>query len=336
MLADKAFSDHPLAIFSGDALFIGDVGRTDFFPERAEEVAGLFYDSLFGTLLPLGDQVLLFPAHGAGSVCGSEMAAREFSTIGYERCFNPALQVESRSQFIGKKPAEQHYSPPYFQQMEKLNLERQPVLNCLPHARPLNVRQFMDEGMLAPDTRSAEAFSGASIPGSLAMPLHMIPAYAGWSIPYDREIGLIVDNFAEVEKAIRFLVRLGYEKIRGFLDEGLHAWEVSGRKYQTIPSLHAGDLKVRLASGEPLVLLDVRKHEEVALARLPESLSLFLGELPNHYVDLLRDRPIVTFCGSGQRAIIAASLLRQNGFEQVENYLGSMADCRAIGCYIES
>ncbi|HKJ05764.1 MAG TPA: MBL fold metallo-hydrolase [Geopsychrobacteraceae bacterium] len=339
VLADKSFSDQPLAVFTGDALFIGDVGRTDFFPERAEEVAGLLFDSIFKKLLLLGDQVLLYPAHGAGSVCGSGMASREFSSIGYERMYNPALQVDSRETFIRNKLAEKHYSPPYFKQMEQLNLKGQPRLNSLPHARPLNAKQFttaIDNGFLVLDTRSAEAFSGASIPGSLAIPLDMIPAYAGWFVPYDQEICIVVQNFSEVETAKRYLVRLGYEKIRGFLDEGLHAWEISGKEYQTIPSLYAGDLKKRLDSNENLVLLDVRKDEEVNRARLPGSRHIFLGELPEKLNQLPDDRPIITFCGSGQRAIIAASILKQNGFGQVENCLGSMAACRAIGCRIDS
>lgn len=337
VLADKSFSEQPLAVFSGDALFIGDVGRTDFFPERAEEVAGLLYDSIFNKLLPLGDHVLLYPAHGAGSVCGSGMASREFSTIGYERRFNPALQVKKREQFIEHKIAEQHYTPPYFKQMEKLNLEGQPFLHRLPHCRPLSAKRFaaeMKNGMLAFDTRSAEAFSGASIPGSLAIPLDMIPAYAGWFIPYDRKIGLVVQNFQEVETALRYLVRLGYENISGFLDKGLHTWEISGKNYQSVPSLYAGDLKARLDNNEPLELLDVRKAEEVEQARLPGSRHIFLGELPKQVDQLPTDRPIITFCGSGQRAIIAASILKQNGFDRVENYLGSMAACRAIGCRI--
>lgn len=339
VLADTSFSEEPLAVFTGDALFIGDVGRTDFFPDRAEEVAGLLYDSLFDKLLPLGDHVLIYPAHGAGSVCGSGMADREFSTIGYERQHNPALQVQSRDQFIANKTKEKHYYPPYFTQMEKLNLKKQPLLNHLPHSKPLSAKEFdhrMAEGMIAVDTRSAEAFSGASIPGSLSVPVDMLPAYVGWFVSYDREIGLIVQDYSKVETAIRYLVRLGYDNLAGFLGEGMHSWEVSGKSYQTIISLYAGDLKQRMDEDKTLLLLDVRKREEVDKARLPDSHHIFLGELPNRLEELPRDRRIITFCGSGQRAIIAASILKQNGFKNVENCLGSMAACHAIGCPIVS
>lgn len=339
VLADTSFSEDPLAVFTGDALFIGDVGRTDFFPDRVEEVAGLLYDSLFGKLLPLGDHVLIYPAHGAGSVCGSGLADREFSTIGYERKHNPALQVQSRDQFIAHKTKEKHYYPPYFTQMEKLNLKGQPLLNHLPQSKPLSAEEFghrMAEGMIAVDTRSAEAFSGASIPDSLSVPVDMLPAYLGWFVTYDQEIGLIVQDYSKVETAIRYLVRLGYSTIAGFLGEGMHSWEVSGKSYQTITSLYAGDLKQRMEEDKTLLLLDVRKREEVDKARLQDSHHIFLGELPNRLEELPQDRRIITFCGSGQRAIIAASILKQNGFENVENCLGSMAACHAIGCSIVS
>lgn len=339
VLTDREFSDQPLAVFTGDALFIGDVGRTDFFPDRAEEVAGLLYDSIFQKLLPLGDHVLLYPAHGAGSVCGSGMASREFSSLGYERQFNPALKVKDRDDFIRRKLGEKHYYPAYFHKMEEVNLAGPSMSAALPRPVPASVDEFaksMDNGLLALDARSPEAFAGAYIPGSLAIPLDMIPAYAGWFIPYDQEIGLIVQGFDDVEPAIRYLARLGYEKIVSYLDEGLHAWEVSGRAYDQIPALYAGDLKRRMDDQENFVLLDVRKAEEIEKAKLPGSTEIFLGEIPERLDEIPADRPIVTFCGSGQRAIIAASILKRHGFNQVEDCLGSMAACQAIDCGIET
>jgi hydroxyacylglutathione hydrolase len=137
-LHDTAFGDRPVAVFTGDALFIGDVGRTDFYPDQAREVAGLLYDSIFEQILPLGDHVLVYPAHGAGSVCGSGMAAREFSSLGYERQFNPSLQVADREAFIDLKVAENHYQPPYFRQMERYNKEGSaPELPELPNPQPM-------------------------------------------------------------------------------------------------------------------------------------------------------------------------------------------------------
>jgi hydroxyacylglutathione hydrolase len=338
-VCDRSFGKKPIAVFSGDTLFSGDVGRTDFFPDKAEEVAGLLYNSIFEKLLPLGDHVILLPAHGAGSVCGSGMADREFTTLGYERLNNPILKNTDRQKFIEQKVNEQHYKPPYFKQMEKLNKEgsaRMPVSVRTPD--PCDADHFektMQKGMIALDIRSAEAFAGAFIPGSLAIPVDMIPAYAGWFLSYDQPIGLITDHFEDIQKAIRHLSRLGYDNIEGYLENGLTTWEVSGRDYDRIPAVHAAELVNRMQTGQEFTLLDVRKKEEVEAGRLPDSLHVFLGELPHKLDQIPKNKPVTTFCGSGQRAIIAASILKQHGFDQVEDSLGSMAACSAIGCPIE-
>ncbi|MFO7965901.1 MAG: MBL fold metallo-hydrolase [Desulfobacterales bacterium] len=336
-LVDKSFGEDPIAVFTGDALFIGDVGRTDFFPDRKEEVAGLLYDSIFNKLLPLGDYVILYPAHGAGSVCGAGMADREFSTLGFERRHNPVLQKTDREAFIRYKVNEHHYKPPYFSQMEKFNREGAPSLCEIPKPPPLGPSAFeerMNNGMIAVDTRSAEAFAGSFIPGSIALPLEMIPAFAGYFIPYDREIGLITSGYEHVDRAVRFLIRMGYDTIAGHLDEGLHSWQVSGRKYDRIPAVHAKELVRRIQSNEDFTLLDVRRIDEVQKGHLPGAVHIYLGDLPDRLNDVPKERPVTTFCGSGQRAIIAASILKQNGFELVEDSLGSMAACNVIGCPI--
>lgn len=337
VLRDKSFGDEPIAVFTGDALFIGDVGRTDFFPDQAERVAGLLYDSLFEKLLPLGDQALLYPAHGAGSVCGSGMASREFSTLGYERRNNPSLQVKNRAEFIRMKVAENHAFPPYFKKMEEYNLAGPPPLAELPRPELCDAADFdraMKEGMLAIDLRSPESFSGAYIPGSLAIPLDMVPAYAGWFIPYDRDLGLILARRSDWEMAVRHLIRLGYDRLVAILDQGMHEWETSGRRYDRIPAVYAGELKRRIEEKEDFTLLDVRKPEEIEQGTLPGATSIFLGDLPQKIDQIPRERPVTTFCGSGRRAIIAASILKRNGFRAVENCLGSMAACHAIGCKI--
>jgi len=339
VLADRGFGDQPIAVFTGDALFIGDVGRTDFFPDRAEEVAGLLHDSIFSKLLPLGDQVILYPAHGAGSICGSGMASREFSTLGYERLTNPALQKADRDAFIRMKVDEHHYYPPYFRHMETVNQEGQPILDRLPRPQPMSageVAEAVDAGAVLLDIRSAEACSGAVVPGSLVIPVDMLSGFAGWFLPYDRDIVLIAAGFADLDAAVRQLARLGFDRIKGFLDEGLHAWETSGRDYQTIPAVSAHVLAARLQGGEPFTLLDVRSVDEVAAGRLPNATHVYVGEVPDRLDAIPRERPVTAFCGSGKRAIIAASILKRAGFENVEVCLGSMAACRAIGCPIET
>lgn len=339
-VADRGFGRDPVAVFTGDALFSGDVGRTDFFPDRPEEVAGLLYDSLFKRLLPLGDHVIVLPAHGAGSVCGSGMADREFTTIGYERRNNPALQKTDREDFIRYKCAEHHDQPPYFRQMERLNQQGArpaPVSPRFP--TPFGAEAFeaaMGEGMTAIDIRSAEAFAGAFIPGSLAIPRDMVPRYAGWFLSYDRPLGIIAERVEDAAGAQIDLARLGYDNVKGYLHGGMTAWEVSGRTYDRIPAVHAAEMVARTQENHAAILLDVRKQEEVDAGRLPRGQHIFLGELPLKIDAIPGDKPVITFCGSGQRAIIAASILKRHGFENVENSLGSMAACAAVGCPIES
>lgn len=337
VLHDRNVSDDPVAVFTGDTLFVGDVGRADFYPGRDEEVAGLLYDSLHQKLLPLGDHVIVYPAHGAGSVCGGRMAARDFTTIGYERRHNPALRIGDRDAFIRQKVSERHPKPPYFDEMGHLNQKGPPMLVDLPRPAPLSPGEFADalgRGMIALDTRSPEAFSGAYIPRSLGIPLDMIPSFAGWFLPYDRPIGLVVDPYDDVERAVRYLTRLGYDAIQGFLQGGMRAWETSGRRYDTIPAIYAGDLERRLQTGPPFTLLDVRTREEFEAGHLPEALHIYLGDLPDRIDEIPRDRPVTAFCGSGRRSLVAASILKQHGFERVEDCLGSMAACAAIGCQI--
>ncbi len=338
VLTDKGFStQEPIAVFTGDTLFIGDVGRTDFFPDKPKEVAGLLYDSIFQKILSLGEQVILYPAHGAGSVCGTGMASREFSTIGYERRHNPVLQ-KTRNEFIKYKVNEHHYKPPYFSTMHRLNLEGPPLLKSLPNPKPRNVDEFdqaMHEEMIVLDVRSPEAFTGAYIPGSIAIPLEMISSFAGWFLPYDKPIGLVVDQYEQVETAVRYLIRLGYDNISDYLMQGVYKWEISGRKYDRIPTIYAGEVMRRINTKETFTLLDVRSKGEFERGHLPNAINIYVGELPNSLDKIPKNHhPLTVFCSTGKRATIAASLLKKNGFEEVEDWLGSMTACSAISCPI--
>ncbi len=338
VLTDRNYGDTPVAVFTGDALFVGDVGRTDFFPDRAREVSGMLYDSIFGKLLPLGDQTIIYPAHGAGSVCGDNMASREFSTIGHERQHNPSLQKTDREDFIDYKVAEHHDQPAYFRLMEKYNKEGPPSLTELPRPRPLTPEQValaVEHGAIIVDLRSPEAFAGAFIPGSLAIPIDMLPAYAGYLLSYEHDLVLVPETQDQIPQAVRYLVRMGYERLAGYLKGGLHAWEISGRAYDRIGAVNAMTLERRIKADEAFTLLDVRKITEFREARLKKATHIFLGDLQERLDEIDRAKPVVTFCGSGRRAIIAASILKRHGFDLVEDSLGSMDACEEIGCPIQ-
>jgi hydroxyacylglutathione hydrolase len=338
VVTDKNYGEDPVAVFTGDALFIGDVGRTDFFPDQARKVAGALYDSIFEKLLPLGDQTIIYPAHGAGSVCGDNMASREFSTIGHERLHNPVLQETDREAFIDFKVSEHHNQPPYFKKMEEYNQYGPPPLDTLPRPVPLtaaHVKKAQADGAVLLDLRSPEAYAGAFIPGSLAMPLEMIPAYAGYFLDYDTDIILIPETREQIPAAVAHLIRIGYDRLSGYLKGGMHRWEVEGMAFDRIGAVHASALEERLKSKEDITLVDVRKISEYKQGRLAGSVHIFLGELPDRIDELDPDKPVITFCGSGKRAIIAASILKQHGFRKVEDSLGSMSACKNVGCALQ-
>lgn len=336
VMADTSTAPEPLGVFTGDALFIGDVGRTDFY-EPVDRWAEALYDSIHEKLLPLGDQTILYPAHGAGSVCGAHMAQREFSTIGYERRHNRMLQL-GRDAFIRAKREESHDRPPYFLKMEEHNQQGNPrPLDDLAFPTPMapgEVSDALEKGTQVVDIRSPEAFAGAFIPGSTAIPLNMLAPYAGFFLSYDADIILVAENVEQVSEALTTLRRIGYDRVTGHLRGGLTSWEVAGLPYDTIPAVHVDSL-VDGVQNDSLRVLDVRKPGEVEGGMLPGAIHIPLAELMERMDELPKDELLVAFCGSGMRAIIAASLLKGRGFGDVGNSLGSMAACRMRGCPIK-
>jgi len=335
VVSDASIGDTPVAVFTGDTLFVGDVGRTDFFPDKAEEVAGLLYDSIFEKLIPLGDQVIIYPAHGAGSVCGVNMADREFSTIGVERMHNPVLQKTRKEDFVRYKVNERHYKPKYFKQMEKYNLEGPPVAFESKVWTPFTadeLKERMQGGMVILDVRSAEACAGAHIPGSLVIPLEMIPAFAGYFLQYEQPIGLVVNDARQAEQADIYLGRLGYDTVQGYLESGMQEWETKGRRFDTISAVHVEILVDRIKAKEAFTLLDVRTIDEFESGHLPNATHIYVGELEDRIDEVPMDRPVTTFCGSGLRAVIAASILKRRNITEVEVCLGSMKACMSYAC----
>lgn len=338
VLRHEATGDSPLGVFTGDALFVGDVGRTDFYPDRLKEVAGLLHDSLHEKLLPLGDQAVIYPAHGAGSVCGQGMADRDFSTIGYEKRHNDRLSL-SRADFIKAKTGEHHDTPPYFKKMEALNASSGPGLPAAPRLPvPLDAEDFAERreaGMVVVDLRMVESFAGGHIPGAISLPESMISSFAGWVLSYDTPIGLVAASETQAEQGALHLARIGYDRIEGYLDGEVIGWAKTGRAVETLGSIDGPDFKAALENGADFTVLDVRAEPELEEARIPGAKHIYVGELAARTGELDKGAHYVTFCGSGQRAGIAASLLKRAGFENVSVNWGSMAACQALGCPVE-
>lgn len=328
VLSDLLSGDKPVMVFTGDALFIGDVGRTDFYgPNEAVRLAGDLYDSIFNKILPLGDGVILCPAHGAGSVCGGNISKRDKSTLGIERFQNSVLQLD-RQEFIEYKLAEHHEYPSYFKQMEKYNLEGPPLLDKIPIPPPLTPAEFKDaieHGAVVVDTRTPPAFGGAHIKSSYSIWLGGLPAYAGWVLSYEKPILLVLESSDQQDKAVRYLVRLGYDNIAGYLKSGIEAWYDSGFTVEHLGLSTIHDLKKRLDHQEDLVILDVRDENEWRQGHIKDALHIYVGQIERRLNEIPHDRPITIVCNVGHLASLAASILLRAGYTNVCcDVLGSM------------
>ena len=324
VLHDSEYPEGPVGVFTGDALFVGDVGRTDFYPDRKREVAGLLFDSL-QKLIGLGDQTIIYPAHGAGSVCGSGMAEREFSTIGHERRNNPRLQIADRDAFIAAKIEENHYQPPYFRLMERLNLEGGDAAPRVMRPRRLGLAQFQAEGADAiVDVREPLAYAAGHIFGSMCLPVGMISAFAGWFIDEDTSIKLVASDEEQLSQAMTHLTRIGLDAIvDGY--SGVVPAAASGVTMGHLPMVDTAMVEARLnEAASDWTLLDVRDADERAEVAIDGSRHIYVGELNTRWKDLDRNAQYTLMCASGMRATVAAGWLASRGFENLDVYLGSM------------
>jgi hydroxyacylglutathione hydrolase len=333
-LVDLSAGKEPIMVFTGDALFVGDVGRTDLYgPDEAPRLAGALYDSIFNKLLPLGDGVIMCPAHGAGSVCAGHISDRDESTLGIERAQNPVLQLRKKEDFITYKVSEHHDRPPYFSQMERYNLEGAPLLRKLPVPpllTPLEFTDKMEGGAVVVDTRTPPAFGGAHIKSSYSIWLEGIPQYAGWVLSYEVPILLVLESSDQLKKAVRYFVRLGYDDIVGYLKGGIVMWYDAGFPVEHMGLSTVHQLKKRLDSHEEILVLDVRSDEEWKEGHIEGALHIFAGHLQNRLPEIPRDRPITVLCSIGHRASLAASILLRASFDNVCcDVLGSMQAWRA-------
>jgi hydroxyacylglutathione hydrolase len=266
------------------------------------------------------------------------MADREVSTIGYERCNNPRLQFPDRESFIDFKVAEQHEQPPYFRLMEKLNLEGGSPMPVPLTPAPLDVEAFTElgDGVIVVDVRSASAFLGAHVPGSLAIPVDTLAAFAGWLLGPEDALILVADDAAHATEAATELARIGFDGVRGYLEPSLVGWAAQGESFAALPVVSAATVRERLRKdSKDWTLLDVREPDEVESAYIPGAMATFIGRLPESLDEFDPDAAYTVMCGSGARATIAASLLLRAGRRRVDLFLGSMGAWQEAGFEIE-
>jgi hydroxyacylglutathione hydrolase len=291
------------------------------------------FHSLQDKLLPLGDDVLLYPAHGAGSICGNKLGDRDFSTIGYERRHNPTLTLDKEG-FIEYMLSIQLRRPPYFRKMEDYNLNGPPLLKDAPVPQALTVSEFakaMEEpNAIVVDTRNPDAFASSHLPGSLSIWLQGLSFYPGWTLTYDHQILLVLERPEDLTFAKPFLWRLGYDNIVGYLCPGIAAWRSRGKPISQIGAITATQLKEKLEKKE-LVLIDVRSTAECESGFVENSTYIYVGELAEHLDKIPQNTHLATTCASGLRGSLGASILRRHGFQDVSNVLGGLEAWNALG-----
>jgi hydroxyacylglutathione hydrolase len=334
-IIDSLAGPEVVGVFTGDALFVGEVGRTDLMGhDRIAELAAMLFDSLHQKLLPLGRRTIIFPAHGAGSACGGSISNREESTIGLEMSQNKMLGIKDKESFVAKKVQEKIEKPFYFSTMEEINLRGQPVLGHMPTPPSLSPNEFkeMASGQrVVLDVRVPTAFASAHVEGALSIPMEVMPNYAGWMLDYDRPLLLVMDENGDVRKVVSELVRIGYVNIAGYLRDGMEGWAKAGLPISSFPAITAQDLYARREAGEDIFFLDVRMDKEWAVERIDGAKHIFVGFLDKRLNEVPRDRPIAVMCSSGLRGSLGASVLQRNGYIDPINVLGGMGGWKKAG-----
>ena len=331
-------SQEPWALFSGDTLFAGEVGRPDLLGQGSEQdLARSLYRTLHNKLLKLGDEVEVYPAHGQGSPCGGSIGDRNTSTIGYERLHNPKLKEMSEEAFVKLVLSDLPPAPFYYPRMKKVNAHGPRLLHGLPHVPALDPKTFQEEmqkpDTIVVDTREIEAFGGGHVKGALNIALRdEFPQWAGWMLKAEVRILLVLPSEDKLEEVERHLIRVGHEKVGGFLRQGMRGWFEAGLPFERTCEMSVQELHEKLATQkEGFQLLDVRRDDEWKEGHIPTARHLFAPYLSEHLETLDKDRAIVVYCGSGYRAGVAASVLQQHGFPNVCNVPGSMAAWKAAG-----
>jgi hydroxyacylglutathione hydrolase len=342
VVTDTPAASGPWGILTGDFVFVGDVGRPDLLETAAghtgtmEASARVLFHSLqrFRTL---PDHLQVWPGHGAGSACGKALGAIASSTVGYEKIGNWGLATVDEGEFVRMVLDGQPEPPPYFAEMKRINKEGPPVLGevAVPRTLPAAaLPPLLADGAVVVDTRPAAAYAAGHIPGTLNIPLGgSFTTWAGWLLPYDRDVHLLVDDHCTdcAARAVRDLAMIGLDRVASVVGgDALHTWAAGGRALGTVAQVSPTDAARMLARGEA-TMIDVRAPDEWAAGHLPGVRNIPLGHLAARVSELPTDKPVVVHCQSGGRAAIAASLLAAHGVPQVVNLTGGFRAWQQAG-----
>jgi len=318
-------------IFTGDTLFVGDVGRPDLSSGNLskEELASIMYDSVQNKILTLPDDVIVYPAHGPGSSCGKNIGSETTSTIGSEKKNNYALQPQTREEFIKSVTDGLEEAPPYFSINARINKEGYENLDEIKAKglRALPVEEFktkVDQGCVILDTRDGAEFTNGFIPGAISIGLDgRFAEWAGSLLSFDEPMILVTPVGKEEETLIR-LARVGFDKVEGFLKGGFEAWKNADEKIDLIINVEADELGMDIPFDEKLTVVDVRKFSEFADGHVKEAINIPLAEMKDvaQIAQLEEDQNLYVHCASGYRSVIASSLLKRQGYHNLRNVVG--------------
>jgi hydroxyacylglutathione hydrolase len=336
VVTDLERGEDPAGVFCGDALFVGDVGRPDLFPGRAPELASKLFDNLHDKLLKLPDFCEIYPAHGAGSLCGRAMGAKRTSTIGYERKHNMALQIRNKDEFIASLTTNMPAAPDHFARCSAINGAGPALLRSLPATIPMTAEAFAERARkraaVLLDIRAFDAFGGQHIPGAWHIDSGAnFSTFAGWILPADSEILLIAESDAKAREAAVLLKRVGLDYVTGYLDGGMLSWNIAGFQTDHVPQLSSQELNQLMRSNEKAIIVDVRAKQEFEALHIPGAINIPFPDMRKRHSELSKDSTIALVCGTGMRSSLAASILQRNEFKDVRNVAGGMNGYIAAG-----
>jgi hydroxyacylglutathione hydrolase len=320
---------NPAALFSGDFVFVGSLGRPDLLGEQAKlKLAESLYESLEKKIAGLPDSVEIYPGHGAGSMCGSGMASeRAQSTLGFERKSNPYFLEKDKTAFVARILKDVPPFPDYYRRMKRVNSDGPKILRGLPGNAPLPLGDFRcllgTNDPVVIDLRAPAAYGAGHIPGAFSIGADSrLSTWAAWVVPYDRPILLVGEDGTNYADAIRSLIRVGLDDVRGYLAGGMRAWRDAGLDKARTPQISVGEMHQRTRGGA--YLIDVRADGEWRSGHVASAKHIMGGDLPKRMAELPRDTAIYVICNTGYRSSVATSVLERAGFRDVVNVAGGM------------
>lgn len=344
LIVDTEVSDEPIQVLTGDTLFIGDVGRPDLAGGKgftAQQMAGMLYDSL-QRLLTLPDSVEVYPAHGAGSMCGRNISKETSSTIGEQRKFNYALQPMSKEDFIRVMTTDLPEAPKYFAQDAEINRTGASALHEVTKPAALaakEVQKLAAEGHVVLDVRSAAEFGAGHVPGSINIGLGgQFAMWAASLISLTTPVIVVAESEEKVQEAVTRLARVGIESVRGYLEGGMLTWHDAGLGISVVPQISVAELREMLTDDTGLQVLDVRRPPEYNGGHVPNAVTAPLSILRERIGSITFDpkKPTAVICAGGYRSSAATSILEQQGFTDLRNVTGGTAAWVNAGFSTES